>query len=515
MSHNQIDRDGVLWPYPADPQERAVYIKAERQFRKGFLESALQAAKLTPDGDDPYVDIYERLKLNRIWQQRRQVKESPSDASRLAYWRGRTHGLEYVQQAYYDTDFADRSEYNGWDYFHERLVKPWADEVKAWAEQPVDGRYILPPDLIYEAREIAKQEGIEPSPLPKIAVPACPSKSRIETIQLSDVEGKAIQWFWPNRIPAGMLSLLVGNPGVGKSFLTMYICAVVSTGRDWPDAANVLPPGSVLLFSDEESLEYAIKPRLDAHQADCTKIHAVPHIILPDGNPDSFTIDEHIQVLREHLASMPDCRLLIFDPITAYLGAVNANNNAEVRGALIGLQRLAQDSGVTVLGINHFSKKAELDAIHRILGSTGFVAAARSVWAVIQEKQDDDGDDEPPRLLIPVKTNYSVAPTTLRFHLTDGRVVFDEGQHRVDIDSILQKAKKTGGQRANKKDEIAGWLSGRIGSETVLADELQAEAEAKGFTWSYVQKVATEVGVVKSKSTEHGGKSVWACGSCA
>ncbi|MBL7215217.1 MAG: AAA family ATPase [Phycisphaerae bacterium] len=355
--------------------------------------------------------------------------------------------------------------------------------------------------------EALKKQGFKP----KFQKP--PESAAIEgeiiTIVLSDVEGKEIQWFWPNRIPSGMLSLLVGNPGVGKSFLTMYICSRVSTGEDWPDAENAMEPGSVLLFSDEESLEYAIKPRLDAHQADCRKIFAVPHIKKEDGNPDSFTIDEHIQLLREHLEKMPDCRLIIFDPITAYLGAVNANNNAEVRGALIGLQSLAQEKNVTILGINHFSKKAELDAIHRILGSTGFVAAARAVWAVIQESYRDDFEGEPGRLLIPVKSNYSIAPTALKFQIVDSQIVFEDGQHQINIDALLQNAKKKGGRQSNKKDAIATWLKERVGDEPVLADDLQAEAEGKGFAWSYVQKVATEIGIVKTKSAGHDGKSVW------
>jgi putative DNA primase/helicase len=251
---------------------------------------------------------------------------------------------------------------------------------------------------------------------------------------------------------------------------------------------------------------------LDAHKADCTKIFAVSHIKKADGKPDSFTIDEHTQLLREHLDQMPECRLIIFDPITAYLGAVNANNNAEVRGALIGLQSLAREKKVTILGINHFSKKADLDAIHRILGSTGFVAAARAVWAVIQDTQENESDEEPARLLIPVKSNYSVAATTLKFQIEEGRVVFDDTEQRVNIDSILQRGKKKAGRQSNKKDAIVTWLRERIGNETVLADDLQNEGQEKGFTWSYIQKVANEIGIIKSKSDDHDGKSVWAFG---
>jgi RecA-family ATPase len=338
--------------------------------------------------------------------------------------------------------------------------------------------------------EALKRQGIKPTK----AAEETPVQGQIVTVLLADIEGKEIQWFWPNRIPAGMLSLLVGNPGVGKSFLTMYICSRISTGSRWPDSENKTEPGSVLLFSDEESLEYAIKPRLDAHQADCTKIFAVPHIKKPDGNPDSFSIGEHIQLLREHLDRMPDCRLIIFDPITAYLGAVNANNNAEVRGALVGLQGLAQEKKVTILGINHFSKKVELDAIHRILGSTGFVAAARAVWAVIQERYEDDCQGEPGRLLVPVKSNYSIAPTALKFQIVDGQVVFEDGQHQVNIDAILQNAKNA--KRNPNLGSATTFLSQKLeGKVFEYAKDIIDEAKEMGISKNILYKAKNKLGV--------------------
>jgi hypothetical protein len=260
-------------------------------------------------------------------------------------------------------------------------------------------------------------------------------------------------------------------------------------------------PGSVLLFSDEESLEYAIKPRLEAHEADCTKIFAVPHIIKADGNPDSFSIDEHIQLLRDYLEKVPDCRLIIFDPITAYLGAVNANNNAEVRGALIGLQSLAQEKNVTILGINHFSKKAELDAIHRILGSTGFVAAARAVWAVIQERFLDDYVGEPGRLLIPVKSNYSIAPTALKFQIVDRQIRFEEGQHQINIDAILQNTRQD--KKNPNIDEAKRFLQDKLeGKAFEYAKDVLDEAKESGISKSALYKAKRALGVFAGNGSE-------------
>jgi hypothetical protein len=322
--------------------------------------------------------------------------------------------------------------------------------------------------------------------------PKPPDKPKLVTISLADVEAKELQWLWPNRLPAGMLSLLVGNPGVGKSFLTMFMCSQITTGRDWPDAENTIPPGSVLIFSDEESLEYAIKPRLVAHDADCSKIFAVEHIERPDGLSDSFGIKEHIQLLNEYLDQLEDCRLIIFDPITAYLGAVKANDNAEVRGALLGLQRLAQERNITVLGINHFSKKAELDTIHRVLGSMGFVAASRAVWGVVLEKPEDESQPHPARLLSPIKSNYSIDPTTLRYEIIDGKVVFTEGHSRANIDSIMHKVKKTNPNIEAAKTFLRQELTGTAFG---YSKDILEKAKEMGISKNLIYKAKNEMGV--------------------
>ena len=68
---------------------------------------------------------------------------------------------------------------------------------------------------------------------------------------LDDLEEREIQWLWPQRVPAGCLTLLVGKPGEGKSFLTTDMAARVSTGAAWPDGTPG-PSGSVLFICDED-----------------------------------------------------------------------------------------------------------------------------------------------------------------------------------------------------------------------------------------------------------------------
>lgn len=317
---------------------------------------------------------------------------------------------------------------------------------------------------------------------------------------LSSVTAKPVQWLWHNRIPAGMFSMLVGNPGIGKSFLTMYMTSQLTTGGNWPDSVNTTEPGSVLLFSDEESLEYAIKPRLEAHGADCSKVFAFNSLEL---TAQTFTVQDSLAHLETFLDGLPDCRMIVFDPITAYLGDVNANANAEVRGVLLGLQQLAQRRNITVLGVSHFSKKSDIDAIYRTLGSTAFTAAARSVWAVVTEKTEVE-DQKPARLLLPVKSNYSIDVDGLRFHIVDGRVSFDGQAVSADIDTVIQ-----GGHTAAQKDGAKDWLAEHLSGDTIPARDVIEAGEKAGYNEKTLQRAATELGVTKRRSAIHNNKYVW------
>ncbi len=89
------------------------------------------------------------------------------------------------------------------------------------------------------------------------------------------------------------------------------------------------------------------------------------------------------------------------DPISAFMGESDTHRNSEVRAILGPLSKMAERRGIAVVGINHLTK-GEAKAINRILGSIAFVAAARAVWLV-----GTDPDDEDNRLFLPVKNNLA------------------------------------------------------------------------------------------------------------
>src|SRR5215211_8806832 len=98
---------------------------------------------------------------------------------------------------------------------------------------------------------------------------------------LSGVEPEKVSWLWPSWLALGKLALVDGDPGLGKSAMTLDLAARVSSGRGFPDGAECESAGVVLL-SAEDGLADTIRPRLDAAGADTSKILALATV--PDEN---------------------------------------------------------------------------------------------------------------------------------------------------------------------------------------------------------------------------------------
>ncbi|MGD0290697.1 MAG: AAA family ATPase [Candidatus Binataceae bacterium] len=221
------------------------------------------------------------------------------------------------------------------------------------------------------------------------------------TTRLSDVEPEEVEWLWRDRLALGKLNLLVGDPGNGKSFVTLDTAARVSTGAEFPDGSPCVR-GSVILITGEDGIADTVRPRLDAQGSDLTKIHQLK---IKSGDIErQFDIGAHLDQLREKIREFRDVRLLIIDPLTAYLGDVDSNKDSRVRGLLTPFATLAEETRVAILAVMHLNKAAVMDAIYRVTGSVAFIAQARSAWAVLPDPQDSSR-----RLFLKLKTNLAPA----------------------------------------------------------------------------------------------------------
>ena len=155
------------------------------------------------------------------------------------------------------------------------------------------------------------------------------------------MQPEPLKWLWPGRVPLEKLTLVAGDPGLGKSFLTLDMAARVSTGSGWPDDfASGQPDGSVVILNAEDDLEDTIRVRLDRAGANVKRIIAFEGMRTTD--PDDGTSGRHefslrhgIEALASEIGSLGDCRLVIIDPISAYCGTTDTHKNSDVRGCCL------------------------------------------------------------------------------------------------------------------------------------------------------------------------------------
>ncbi|MBI4574708.1 MAG: AAA family ATPase [Planctomycetes bacterium] len=304
-------------------------------------------------------------------------------------------------------------------------------------------------------------------------------------VRVADVEAVPVRWTWPGRIPAAKLTLLVGDPGLGKSLLTLYFAAVVSRGALWP-GREPSEQGAVVILSAEDDVADTIRPRLDAAGADTKVIHALTAI--RDGAHERVVcLDRDLPAVEatiERAGRTAPVRLVVIDPISAYLGDVDSHVNAAVRGALAPLAALAQRTGAAVLAVTHL-RKAPGQAVYRAMGSLAFTAAARAAWGVARDAKDPEGRR---RLLLPIKANLAAAPKGIGFRVVaDGagpRIKWDTDPVTADVEDALggMPPREGDGEPATTDDDLAGALRRVVSPGSEIEDTPAGWARRLGWT---------------------------------
>jgi RecA-family ATPase len=331
-------------------------------------------------------------------------------------------------------------------------------------------------------------EGIH---IPQTAPVSVPLKRRLITHRASDVQPEKLIWVWPGRIPEGKLVLLGGPPGLGKSQLTAFMAATISNGGDWPCNEGSTAVGNVIFMSAEDGIEDTIVPRLMAAGVNLDRIHIVASATKPDGRGrKTFSLKTDVDLLEAKAKEIGDVRLIIVDPISAYMGGSDGNGNVETREVLEPLAEMANRLHIAVVAVTHLNKgggSGSQNALNRFAGSIAFVAAARAAFAVIE-----DPEQEGRRLLLQVKNNLGPPCKGLAFRM-EQRLISDEiissnitfdGEHvSQSVDEALTASEKRGGDgsQTTGKEDVAGFLSELLAAGPVNVHEVERQARLAGL----------------------------------
>jgi RecA-family ATPase len=332
----------------------------------------------------------------------------------------------------------------------------------------------------------------------------------------ADVTPEPVEWLWPGRVALGKLALIGGEPGLGKSQVSIAMVAAVTTGGEWPCGEGHAPQGNVVILSAEDGLADTIVPRLMAAGADRDRVQVVSAVKDVNGLR-GFNLTADLKQLEQTIAEVRDVRLVVIDPISSYLGPkVDSHVNAAVRSVLEPVSEMAARLGIAIVAITHQPKSTGTAAIHRFTGSIAFVAAARSAYLVISDPEDKNR-----RLLLPVKNNLAPVGKGLAFRL-EQRLVDDPAKGIVASSVVWEtEPVTTTADQALKAVDDQGAVSGAgseaeellrdmLASGPVAMKDIQAEAREAGLSWATVRRAKDRVGVVaERKSHGFGGKGEW------
>lgn len=313
----------------------------------------------------------------------------------------------------------------------------------------------------------------------------------------SEVAPESMHWLWPGRIPLGKLTLLAGDPGLGKSFLTLDLAARLSRAHDLPDARNPfgVPVRSVILSAEDDPAD-TIRPRLDSMGADPSMIYAVRGVRYGPRGERMPRLDRDLYLIEQAIKRFPGVRLIVVDPISAYLGDADANSNAEVRTLLGAMAAIASTNKIAIVLVTHLNKSQQTRTMYRAMGSLAFTAAARVVLAVVKDTVDPDR-----RILAPVKANVAARTDALAYRLTDGRVAFEPATIATTIEDLERPIEP---EELGESRDATTWLRNALAEGAVDAKTLRENAERDGVSWRTLQRVKEALGVRAIKESFKG-----------
>lgn len=365
-----------------------------------------------------------------------------------AYRMGRMIGAGWIDRITVEKALIDASRQNG--YEAKRGIKTVNATLKSGLEsgmkqpheplvdEPVSSGVL---DLVRQGQE---RFG---SPSANTVTPLSASKSMPSNgdtaivFRVSDVKSVPIEWLWRTRIAYGKVIMIAGDPGLGKSQFAAYIIARITTGTPWPNNDGRPQIGNAVMLSCEDDIGDTIRPRLEAAGADLSRVHVMQAVRSEKGGLRGLSLITDLKHIESYLDANPDVRLIIIDPITAYLDKADTHKTADVRAALMPLQTMAANRKVAVVVISHHNKSGgNGKAVNAVTGSGAFVALARASFTVIKSK-----DDEDVFLFLETKNNlakakglsYRVKLKTLPDGIEAPYIVFEDGTTDISADEAI------------------------------------------------------------------------------
>ena len=334
----------------------------------------------------------------------------------------------------------------------------------------------------------------------------------------SEVDLEPIVWLWPGRIAKGKHTCIAGDPGTGKSQVAIAIIAAITRDGEWPCGEGHAPQGSAILLSAEDGAGDTILPRLHAAGADCGRVYVVDAVREQNGDERTFSLKTDVAVLEKMIDEIDDVVLVVIDTINSYLGKTDSHKNAEVRQVLDPLSKMAERKRVAVVSITHFSKggsNSTNKALHRFLGSIGFVGSPRAAFATFEDPDDPDR-----RLFLHAKNNLAPPPPGLAYRLEQtivggpgkdivaSRVKWELNHVSTTANEALAADAASGSDKGFPREDAKDFLQQMLAGGPADVEPVNKQAKSLGISERTLRRARRDLNVIATKGDFAGGWSL-------
>lgn len=317
-----------------------------------------------------------------------------------------------------------------------------------------------------------------------------PVKALPRVVPFSEIADERLEFLWYPYICLGTLGLLDGDPGDGKSQLCAWLCAQVSRGKKLPNGEH-FEPANCFLFNFEDLPGAVIKKRLEANGADLSRVFIQSR---------QFQLTAEMVEWMDGEIAEKQPRLVILDPIQAFMSGVDGNSNIDVREFMSRLGEIAMKRRCAIICVRHFGKGAQDKAMKKGLGSTDFVGISRNQFGLAKRSDDVRGF-----IVFHMKTNFERGPSML-FTMgdADGRkgeqpkIGFDTFSE-VTADDFFSGEASSRGPEQEEREIAKEYLREALASGPRAAKVMKSQGEARAISPSSLDRARKELGIITAR----------------
>ena len=308
----------------------------------------------------------------------------------------------------------------------------------------------------------------------------------LKLIKASSIEPKEVEWLWYPFIPKGKVTIVQGDPGDGKSTFMLTLAAMMSVGLPFPFVREPhTEPASVIYQTTEDDADDTV----------------IPRFLKAGGDPDNLTfIDESNRAITfadERIARAikeTNAKMVILDPLSAYIGDCSLNQANEVRPRFNSLIRMAREEGCAIVIVDHMNKSSQSKAIYRTPGTIDVVGAARSCLIIGR-----DPEDESKRILVQQKSNLAPTGNAIIFSIDENGIEFIEPTFMTADELLSMTAEKMGRPAVKTEGAVQMMKTMLAGGKELPAAACREELMEAGYHSGTITRAKAIAGVDSRK----------------